>query len=500
MRSQLPVVDADLLALLRADLVAARYTVPGVAEVLGPMAGAALAREHPLPAERVTAASTDPCAALIRLFALGDPVDLRDVQAALPSVGVDGIAALHLVRQEGDGVVATCDLRPYAADDTAWWVASDRSELATGAPLTPDHVLGIGGASTTLATWTPRSRVRRALDVGTGSGVQALHLSLDADEVVVTDLSERALAYAAFNAALNGVTWDIRCGSMLEPVLGETFDLIVSNPPFVITPRDGSVPRFEYRDAGAAGDAVVADLVRGLGAHLGPGGVAQLLGNWEIPRGADWRDRVGGWVADSGLDAWVVQREVQDPAQYAETWAHDSGHRQGTAEYQAMYAAWLDDFASRDVEAVGFGVITLHRPREDREPFVDLMDVRGPVGEAMGARVAAGLLARELLSVMSDDDVLDRIWVAAPDVTIEQHLLPGSSQPRTVTAVQGGGLRLRVPLGTGTAAYLGVADGTLTPRQALVAVAALLEEDAGEVMTAAVPTIRYLVANGLLVS
>jgi methylase of polypeptide subunit release factors len=500
MRTQLPVVDADLLALLRADLVAARYTVAGVAAVLGPMAGAALAREHPLAAERVTAASTDPCAALIRLFALGAPVDLRDVRAALPSVGVDGVTALRLVRQEGDGLVATCDLRPYAVVDSARWVASDRSELSTGAPLNPDHVLGIGGASTTLATWTPRGRVGRALDLGTGSGVQALHLSQNADEVIATDLSERALAYAAFNAALNGVSWQIRHGSMLEPVRGETFDLIVSNPPFVITPRDGSVPLFEYRDAGAAGDAVVADLVRGLGAHLAPGGVAQLLGNWEIPRGSDWRERVGRWVADSGLDAWVVQREVQDPAQYAETWAHDSGHRQGTAEYQTMYAAWLDDFASRDVESVGFGIITLHRPATARPQFVDLMDVRGPVGQDMGATVAAGLSARERLAGMTDEEVLDETWIAAPDVTIEQRLLPGSSEPRAVTAVQGGGLRLRIALGTGAAAYLGVADGSLTPRQALVAVAALIEEDAADIMASSVPTIRYLVANGLLVS
>src|SRR5690606_38627609 len=240
---------------------------------------------------------------------------------------------------------------------------SDLSEIATGEPLAPDHVLGIGGASTTLAAWTPRRPVRRALDVGTGSGVQALHLSLDADEVVVTDLSERALAYASFNAALNKVSWDIRRGSMLEPVAGETFDLIVSNPPFVITPRDGSVPLFEYRDAGGAGDAVVEDLVVGLGAHLEPGGVAQLIGNWEIPRGTTWRDRVGAWVQRGGVDAGVVQREVQDPAQYAETWTSDGGHHAGTGQFEAMYAAWLDDFASRDVEAVGFGIITLHKPQ-----------------------------------------------------------------------------------------------------------------------------------------
>ena len=73
---------------------------------------------------------------------------------------------------------------------------------------------------------------------------------------------ERALAYARFNAALAGVALDLRAGSMLEPVRGETFDLVVSNPPFVITPRGGAtadsgdggrtgVGEFTYRDGGS---------------------------------------------------------------------------------------------------------------------------------------------------------------------------------------------------------------------------------------------------------
>ena len=46
-------------------------------------------------------------------------------------------------------VRALVDLRPHEARDDAgdvrWWIASDLGELATGAPLAPDHVLGIGG-------------------------------------------------------------------------------------------------------------------------------------------------------------------------------------------------------------------------------------------------------------------------------------------------------------------------------------------------------------------
>ena len=298
--------------------------------------------------------------------------------------------SLGLVAPEGDGVVARCDLRPYAADALDWWVASDLGEVATRAPLHEDHVLGIGGASATLAAWTPRPHVERALDLGTGCGVQALHLEAHADEVVVTDLSERALAYARFNAALDGAEWDVRAGSMLDPVAGERFGLVVSNPPFVITPRSGAVPLFEYRDGGAAGDAVVRDLVRAVGDHLEPGGIAQFLGNWEVPRGTTWTERVGAWLDGTGLDAWVVQREVQDPAEYAETWARDGGHHSGTADFNTMYAAWLDDFAARDVESIGFGVVTLQRPRTERAPFVDLMEVTWPVESPMGPGCSPG--------------------------------------------------------------------------------------------------------------
>ncbi|WP_299446694.1 class I SAM-dependent methyltransferase [uncultured Phycicoccus sp.] len=493
-----PRVDDGLVALLRADLVASRFTVAGVTELLGPMAAAALERDQALPAQRVTAASSDARAALVRLFTLGDPVDATEVAAALPTLGVAGAVDLGLVAPEGDGVVARCDLRPYATEDADWWVASDLGELATGRPLDPGHVLGVGGASTTLASWTPRPQVARALDLGTGCGVQALHLGAHAGSVVVTDLSERALDYARFNAALNGTTWDVRSGSMLDPVAGERFGLVVSNPPFVITPRSGAMPLFEYRDGGASGDDLVRDLVRRVGAHLEPGGVAQLLGNWEVPRGSTWTGRVGEWLDGTGLDAWVVQRATQDPAEYAETWARDGGHHPGTADFNTMYAAWLDDFAARDVEAIGFGVVTLQRPATDREPFVDLVDVPGPVEQPMGPAVLAGLAARTWLAEHDDDAVLDVAWRRADDVTEERHAVPGEPDPRVILLRQGGGLRRQVPLSTVTAAYLSVSDGELTARAAAAAIAGLLGLDDTAVRDEILALTRDVAKDGLL--
>ncbi|MGL5819201.1 MAG: DUF7059 domain-containing protein [Phycicoccus sp.] len=493
-----PRADPDLVARLRADLVGAGFTVDGVTDLLGALAAAALDREQALPARRVTTSSDLPAAVLVRLFTLGDAVDSREVDAVLPTLGARGAIALGLAVPEGDAVVATCDLRPYAADGRNWWVASDLGELATRHPLRPDHVLGIGGASTTLASWTPRPQVARALDVGTGCGVQALHLRAHADTIVVTDVSERALGFARFTAALDGASWEVRSGSMLDPVAGETFDLVVSNPPFVITPRTGVVPWFQYRDGGVAGDAVVRDLVRGVGAHLVPGGIAQFLGNWEVPRGSTWTDRVTGWLHGTGLDAWVVQRETQDPAQYAETWARDGGHHPGTADFGTMYAAWLDDFAARDVEAIGFGVLTLQRPATHRPVFADLMDVPWPVESPMGERVRAGLASRTWLVEHDDRAVLDVAWRCADDVHEERHLLPGATDPAAIVLRQGGGLRRRLSLTTVTSALVSVSDGRMTARAAAAAIAGILGLDDEVVRTEVVAFVRDAAKDGLL--
>src|SRR5690606_9038892 len=113
------------------------------------------------------------------------PVPVAALAAALPSVGVEGARRLGLVATSGQGrddeARARVDLRPYAATDgageAAWWVASDLGEIATGGALRTDHVLGVGGASVTLAQATVRDPRGRVLDLGTGCGVQALHAS-----------------------------------------------------------------------------------------------------------------------------------------------------------------------------------------------------------------------------------------------------------------------------------------------------------------------------------
>lgn len=499
-----PVLDPVLLARLRADLDGAGVSVAAVEELLGPVAAGALHREDPVPARRRLREVDGPVATFVALFTLRLPVDAAEVDELLPCLGTDGLVDLGLAELTDAGVRSTLEVRPYGDETSESFVVSDHSEIALGTALPTDHVLGIGGASTTLARWTPRPHVRRALDLGTGCGVQALHLVRHADEVVATDLSSRALAVAAVNAELAGVDLDLRAGSLLEPVAGERFDLVVSNPPFVITPRTAEVPLYEYRDGGATGDAVVAGLVRDVGAHLEPGGIAQLLGNWELRAGEDMAAVVGRWLdaaeeAGHRLDAWVVQRDEQDPAEYAATWSRDGGHRPGSPEHERMVIAWLDDFAARGVERIGFGIITLQRPDTDRPTFRDLVTHDGPVASPMGPAVLDGLRARTWLADRTDDEVLDVAWRCAPDVTEERHGRPGASDPSVIVVRQGSGLRRAVRVDTLGASLLSVCDGELTAREAVTAISALLDLDTAQAAGEAAHLVRELVADGLLV-
>lgn len=487
-------------AALRRALQAVGFTVDGIGQLLSPVASAALHREQRLPADLETRDLGTPIAILVRLFALGLPVSVRDLDRALPGWDTRRLAAAGLVHVSGAQVTAAYDLRPYGDDQHSWWVVSDLSEVMTGEPLPVDHVLGIGGASTTLASWTPRGDVGRALDLGTGCGVQSLHLSTHAERIVATDTSERALDIADWNARLNGCEWDLRRGDLFAPVAGERFDLIVSNPPFVITPRTPGMPVYEYRDGGRVGHGVVCSLIAQLPQHLEPGGVAQLLANWEVPAGGDWRTVVGEWFESTGLDAWVVQRDEQDPAEYAELWAGDGGHRSGAAGFEQIYAAWLADFAARGVERIGFGVITVQRPAQPREPWRDLVAVTGSVQSPMGPSIEAGLAARTWLAESGDAGVLAARLRIAPDVTEERHGRPDADDPSVIVLRQGGGLRRAFTLDTALAAFVSVCDGELTVAQALDAIATLLDVDRAALVAEELPVIRELVADGLLLS
>ena len=390
---------------------------------------------------------------------------------------------------------ARVDVRPYAADDLDLWVASDLTPGLDGLPnrVAPDHVLGVSSAATSLAQLTLRDPVDRALDLGTGCGVQALHLAAHAADVVATDVNPRALWLTGFNAELNGQAdrIEVREGSFFEPVAGERFDLVATNPPFVISPGTGE--RLVYRDSGLPGDRVVEHIVRGVPEVLTEDGTAQVLANWVINRDQPWDERLAGWV--EACDAWVVQREVVDLPTYVELWLKDAGVH-GGPDYHERYDTWLSWFDEQGAEAVGFGWINLRRTTV--QPTVRLedwpYDVEQPIAPEVGdffARVSA-------LRDLGDDQLGAARLVARPDLRQETYGAPGASDPAEIVLRQQRLLRRGRQVDTVEAALVGACDGELRVDQILGALGHLLERDTDDLRAAYLPVVRDLVTEGFL--
>lgn len=573
-----PRLTAKQASLLRADLAQSGWGVESVEALLGPVAAAALQRELRAPALRVvrralaagvgadstsadrpslaTGADSTSSAAnvpqdsdvagykvavLTALFMLGEPVGAAALETALPRTGVAGALAIGLVvpTQSASGeqrYAPAVDLRPHEAEDAhgsvRWWVASDLGELVTGQALAPDHVLGIGRAGLTLAALTPRKPVETALDLGVGCGIQTLYLLRHVRQVVATDISTRALEFTAFNVALAGVDSarvQLRQGNLLEPVAGQRFDLIVSNPPFVITPpsvRQAGLPLMEYRDAGGP---ILPALVRGLEDHLNPDGVAVMLGNWEHREGTSWRTSVNQWIGKS-LDAWIIQREVQDPVEYAAMWLRDGGltpERSGVAFENAL-AAWQEDFDSRQVSGVGMGYLVFHapvaagapsgpggtalegqtapeEPASDAaapgavvEPWRVLEEVPTSGQGALGEHVAQVIAAHEALRGLDDAQVAALKLRTASGLSKEEALTP-TPVPTAPVIRQAEGFGRVIAVGMPEVALLSASDeGLLTVAQIAAAVASLTSEDPAAVLADMVAATRTFAHAGMV--
>lgn len=385
MTAQTALLDDDNITRLREALGGVGYTAAGIATRLGPDAVAALRRNDFRAALRATDGAGDRLATLIRLFVCGQTEPEEAVARALAPLPLSEALDAGLIERVGGGARAALELEPYGD----WWVVSDLSAASRPGPLRADHVLGVGGASTTLAGATLREPVGSALDLGTGCGVQALHLSTHAATVTATDVSERALRFAATTAALNGLSWELLRGDLVEPVAGRRFDQIVSNPPFVVGP---GTTTHAYRDSGRAGDRICAELAGSAAGLLNPGGTVQFLANWAHVAGEDWRERVAGWFAGTGLDVWAVQREVTDPMAYVNLWLADASERPDP--HRA--AAWLDWFDEQRIDAVGFGIVTARRGGHD-DPVVRVEDLRQPLDQPLGSSIAAWFERQEWL-------------------------------------------------------------------------------------------------------
>ena len=456
---------------VRAALAEAGWSAASLDDLLGTTARTHLDRDELAPVLRRTRDGSR-LSILARLFLAGVAAD--GAAAGIPTtwLNADGTAKVRLQAVRHGGVEVT--------------VPHDAGRAATG--VHPEQVLGVGAASLTLAAATPRRTVGRTLDLGAGCGIQALLAEDHSHTVIASDRNPRALAYTSLAAALNDVQIETRQGDLLEPVHREEFDLVVSNPPFVVSPA----ARYTYRDAGLDGDEVCRRLVRELPAQLAPDGIGVLLVNWLHIEGADGNARVAGWLAGTGCDGWIVQRELAAPEDYVTAWLRDTDEG---SRFDALYDEWVDWFAERRVEAIAFGVLALRRTAGT--PTVVLDEVDQPVAATWGEEVLDHFARRDALAA----GMLDRAWRLREDVRL--HQVASREQEGWLVdrqlLQQSTGLRWSGGTDEHGAALLAGCDGTVPLRTlfSLLAVGAGIPED--EAISQGLPVVRRLVEQGFLV-
>lgn len=468
------------------------YDTDTMLDLLGPDAHAALGRGEPVPVRRATVCGGD-LGTLIRLFLLGDTCPVDEVSAALDPVTVGDAVAAGLLESHDDGIRAALDLRPLDAGTGTRWMLSDLDGAIRPVPTRPDHVLGVGQASLSLLRAIPTDPVRTVLDLGTGCGVQAVRATDFADAVTATDVNPRCLVLAEATAALNDVELELLEGSWFEPVAGRRFDRIVANPPFVV-----SAGRVEhsYRDSGLDLDGASKLMLSRAADHLELGGTAAMLASWVHVEDQDWRARVASWLPTHGVDAWIVQRDVADPALYVGTWLQDGDADPRDPAVADRAEAWLDHFDRHRVEGIGFGFVYLRRTDAPSDVLAE--DLRHGFTDPLGAE-AIGYFER--LAWLRDHDVLEARFVVRADTALERVYLPGEDGWRQVVARvhRGGGPAWQHEVDDLAAALLaGMRPDGLVLEELLALLAVAHDEDEDALTAQAIPLVHGLVRHGLI--
>ena len=390
------------------------YSEDGVVRLLGEDAYAAGREDVPV-LDRLL--PDTPLATVIRAFFLELPVPLENAVRALGDAAVNALATTGLATIDGGRLTPNGRITPV--DDLL--LASDGlSSNPEEDP--PDYVSTYSPTSRLCDYLTPRPRVERALDVGTGNGVHALLAARHSRRVIATDVNERALAFTELNAALNDLA-NVECrkGSLFDPVAGETFDLITCNAPFVVSPER----RWVYRDGTFDGDEVSGHVVRGAAEHLAEGGFATMLVSWIGTDEDDPDTHPLAWVDDLPADAWILGFSDSTPLDHAARWnAHLTGDAEAFGEALDKWTAYIEGLGGKTVSE---GAILLHRrPGGDytvRADSVDEDDV-----EVADEQIQRAFAARARLD---DLDLLEARLGLPEELVVEEEsvVLEGGTQP-----------------------------------------------------------------------
>lgn len=350
------------------------------------------------------AGGVQPLSLLLELFHTGHGVPQAAATNLLGARLVTELVAAGMLQPDGDRIASS------------YRISASEGLLVVHDPFPPRHaedVLGLNPSTRTLASLTMGLQFDTALDVGTGCGYQALLAARHSRRVVATDILPRALTLTALNAQLNQMT-NIECreGNFFEPVVDEHFDLVVCNPPFIISPDSG----YTFRDSGLAGDEVSRSVVRSAADHLKPGGFATVLVNWGVNEAQQWDEPGRRWLADSGCDAILVRYGMPDPLAYAAA-ANLHLAQQDPEAYRQNLSRW-----SAHLSQLGFDRVTqvgVIMRRRTGHNWIAPFEASEPPSGAAGAQLERMFAAQDWLR-LNGNDVLDQQFALVEGHRLDQ--------------------------------------------------------------------------------
>ena len=429
-----------------------------------------------------------PLSALIRLFLIGVPVEIAALRRAVDPMDPADWASLGLIKLEGTTARRAFAVRPFGS----LMLVYDHAHPSEG--QRHDHVLGVSGTTLYLANATIRPPSRRTLDLGTGSGYQALLAAAHSQRVLATDRNPRAVNITRFNALLSGISnVEAVVSDLFESIDGPPFDLIVANPPFVVSP-DYSL---QFRDSGLQGDEISERLMRATPAYLTEGGYAQFLCAWVRAAKQDWKERVVSWINRSGCDALITHNSSPIDI-YADHWVRQ-GDVSDLTRVGAAFDRWMAHYQQLGIEAVDTALVTLRR-RSGGTNWIRFENNR-PKNHPNGVGIQAVFGAHDLLERHgSDQSLLTLRLRCRPELRMVQKLEPSDSGwlVEDVRCVLGKGLEFEGGLDQSMFHLLTLCRGQQPLSAVLAQVAARTGQTLDQISQGCLATVRSLIDQGFV--
>lgn len=428
--------------------------------------------------------------ALVRLFLLGASLDQPIANEALAAAFTELCVSMGLLeidngRLRSNVVIVGIEDLLFASD--AFRVLD--SDAAS------DFVLP---ASTHSANYlrhlTMRQPFASMLDLGCGCGIHALFAAAHCKHVVATDISHAAIRYTTFNAWLNGIdNVEAIEGTLFEPVAGQTFDLIVSNPPFVLGPDE----TFVYRDNQLELDQFCQQLSSEAPDFLNENGCLQMLCETVELDGDSWPERMKRWFGGLNCDVWILHNPPLHPVHYVSQRLSDvSG---GSLSEPTSFDRWVDYFESRNVSAIHPAMFVMRR-RAGRN-WLHLHNFQGNVESDAGDAVYKSIVACDFLERCGDDDaLLGATLHFSSATTLEQQFSRQDTSwaPRTSIMRTTHGIPMDAEVDIPILAFLNQIDGKKSLGSVLEEFSQTVGADATKLKSDLLPIVRLFVGRGFL--